>query len=131
MAFSKTSGQSLMTESRTKVGTQLLLSNFDSLALAAGAALNTLGDGAALVQVGNPALVVVLAIGPGDHGGLGGLVAGDGGDELGLAHLLGGLGALLLGKQRLNPRLVNEVEGGSEDARQEDVQEDAAETQSA
>ena len=102
----------------------LLLSDLDGLALAASAALDALGDGAALVEVRDPALVVGLAVGARHHGGLGGLVARDGRDELGLAHLLGGPGPLGLREERLDPRLVNEVEGAREDGREDEVEED-------
>ena len=72
--------------------------------------------------VGDPALVVILTIGARDHGGLG--VRVDGLNDLGLADLLGGLGPLRLGEQRLDPCLINEVKGAGEDGAQEDVEED-------
>lgn len=72
--------------------------------------------------VRDPALVVVLvSAGSGARR----LVARERFDDLGLARLLADLGALGLREERLDPRLVNEVEGAAEDAGEEDVQKDA------
>ena len=70
---------------------------------------------------GDPALVVVLA--GGDGSGLG---AGEGGVGVdGPLGLLGGLGALGLGEEGLDPGLVDEVEGSGEGTSEEEVQGDA------
>ena len=93
------------------------------LALGAAARLDPLGDGAVQVVLGDPALVVLLAAG--DAGGLG---AREGLDLEGLLDqrlLLGRLGALSLREEGLDPGLVDKVEGAAEDARQEEVEEDA------
>lgn len=90
------------------------------LALERSAALDALGDGAVLVEVGDPVLVVALARAGGGSGvGVDGDGDGDGGG-------LGLLAALGLGKEGLEPGLVDEVGGAAEDASQEEVEEDAA-----
>lgn len=68
--------------------------------------------------VGDPALVVGLAGGLGAREGIGGV------DGL-LDGLLGGASLLGLGEQRLDPGLVDEVEGASEGGSEDKVQEDA------
>jgi len=81
------------------------------------------------VVVGDPALIVALAVAAAR--GAGRLGAGQG---LGLDHsparrLLaagGGLGDAGLREERLDPGLVDEVESRAEDAGQEEVEEDAA-----
>jgi hypothetical protein len=77
------------------------------------------------VVLGDPARVVVLA--RGDGGGANGLGAGEGGVGVGcLLGLLGGLGALGLREEGLNPGLVDEEEGAGEGSGEEQVEEDAA-----
>jgi len=82
------------------------------LSLGAGTALDPLGHGAVDVVVGDPGFIVVLL---GACGGTGRLGARQGLnlDLLGLLHRLGGAGRL--GEQSLDPGLVDEVEGGTED----------------
>ena len=71
--------------------------------------------------IGDPALVVRLAI---DASGSGGVDNFGGGlDLLGLGL---GAAALGLGEEGLNPGLVDDVAGAGEDAREDEVQEDAA-----
>lgn len=75
--------------------------------------------------VGDPALVVRLAGAGGRANRLGAGESGVGVDDL-LA-LLGRLGALGLREEGLDPGLVDKVEGASEDAREDEVEEDATE----
>lgn len=95
------------------------------LGLAAGGALDALGDRAVDVVAGDPALIVVLAVGAGRGGGLAS------GKRLGLdlLDLLAGRasgGATGgLGEEGLDPGLVDEVENTAEDTTQEEVEEDA------
>lgn len=84
--------------------------------------LGALGGRTAQV-VRDPGLVVVLV---NTAGGTGGLVARQRlGDIDDLALLDGTRSLLSLGEEGLNPGLVDEVEGATEDAGQEEVQEDA------
>lgn len=86
------------------------------------AGLGALASGAADVVVGDPALVVA--------GGGGGRIGGGRGDfGLDLLDFLGGArSALGLGEEGLDPGLVDKVEGTSESGRQDEVEEDAANT---
>lgn len=94
------------------------------LGLAAGAALDALGDRALDVVLGDPALVKVLI---GTSGGASGLGTGNGLDNIDLLALLAdGLGSLAgLGEESLDPGLVDEVDDGAKDTGQEEVEEDA------
>lgn len=93
---------------------------FDSLLLA-GTALEALGHGSVDVVVGDPALIVVLIGANRDTARLGAR------DHLGLDLLgaLGRAGAARLWEKCLDPRLVDKVEGGAEQGRQEKVEEDS------
>ena len=78
--------------------------------------------------VGDPALIVALAIAAASGTGRLGSRDGLGLDDNRLLDLLGSRGAGaadLLGEEGLNPGLVDEVEGGTEDAGQEEIKEDA------
>lgn len=96
----------------------------DSLGLGAGARLDATGDRAVDVVVRDPALVVVLSRSDGNGDRLGT------GERLsnidGLLGLLVGTGSLSLGEERLDPGLVHEVEGTGESSREEEVEEDTA-----
>lgn len=74
--------------------------------------------------VGDPGLIVILVDSRGDASRL---VARQGLGHLnGLLALLAGTGSLLgLREQGLNPSLVDEVDGTTEDAGEEEVEEDA------
>lgn len=76
--------------------------------------------------LGDPALIVLLARASSSAGGLG---AGEGLGGLDLLALLGGAGALGLGEESLDPGLVDEVEGTGEGGGEEEVEEDAIESQ--
>lgn len=91
-----------------------------SLLLAAGARLYALGNRAVDVVVRDPALVVGLAGGLGAGEGISGV------DGL-LDGLLGGARSLGLGEQGLDPGLVDEEEGATENGSEDKVQEDARE----
>jgi hypothetical protein len=78
--------------------------------------------------VGDPALVIALAVAAASGTGRLGSRDGLGLDDNRLLNLLGSRGAgaaNLLGEERLDPGLVDEVEGGAEDAGQEEIEEDA------
>ena len=91
-----------------------------------GAALDALGDRAVDMVVGDPALVVVLAISA-SGGARGRLVARQRLGDLSLLGFLGdGRGATGgLREEGLDPGLVDEVEDAAEEAGQEEVEEDA------
>ena len=98
--------------------------------LAAGAALNAAGDGAVDVVVGDPAFVVALGA-VAAAGGAGRVVAGLGlglrdRDRLARGLLAARRRHLGLREERLDPGLVDEVEGRAERAGEEEVEEDAA-----
>lgn len=94
--------------------------------LAAGTALDALGDGAVDVVGGDPGLIVVLV--STSAGGTGRLGAREG-LNLNLLNLLAldGGNAAGLGEEGLDPGLVDEVEGGAEETGEEEVEEDAGE----
>lgn len=95
----------------------------DSLGLGAGARLDTSGNRAVDVVLGDPALIVVLARSDSNRGGF------RAGERLrnidDLLGLLVGARALGLGEEGLDPGLVDEVEGTGESSREEEVEEDA------
>lgn len=76
---------------------------------------------------GDPALIVVLVGTSGNGSGF--ATRGGLGGNIGIRSLLSlaldGPGSLGLGKQSLDPGLVDEVAGSAKDAGEEDVQEDA------
>ena len=88
------------------------------LGLAAGTALDALGDGAVDVVVRDPALVVVLI---GARGRAGRLRSREGLGNFNLLRLLARPGDTCLGEQRLDPCRVDEVGGSAEDTGQEEV----------
>jgi hypothetical protein len=94
-----------------------------SLDLGAAACLDTPRDGAVDVVVRDPALVVVFV---GARGWARRLGAGSGLRNGSLLLLLGRLGARGFGEEGLDPGLVDKVDGGAEQAREEEVEEDTA-----
>lgn len=79
--------------------------------------------------LGDPALVIALCGASGNARRLG---ARGGGVGVGrLFALLGLIGALGLGEEGLDPRLVDKVEGAGEDGREDHVEEDAAQAATA
>lgn len=96
--------------------------------LLGGTALDALGDGAVDVVGGDPASVKVLGTGAGASRFVAGQGVGAGSLDDGsrLAGLAATGGALGLREERLDPGLVDKVQGGAERTGQEDIQEDAA-----